>query len=117
MAMKVIGQGLEKYLSLTWDDAIVFTDSLQFLSGTLEALVACLKKSGKEKFKVLNEAFAGETDDEGMDMHLRKGAYQYDYMNNVDRSTEPQIPPFEEFFNRLWNKLCSAADHKYADDV
>jgi hypothetical protein len=51
MVMKVIGQGLEKYLSLTWDDTIVFNNSLQFLSGTLEALVACLKKVARTGLK------------------------------------------------------------------
>jgi hypothetical protein len=117
MVMQVIGQGLEKYLSLTWDTTIVFKDSLQFLSGSLDALVACLKKSGKDKFKVLTEEFAGKTDNEGMDMLLRKGVYPYDYMNHVDRFAEQKIPPIEEFFSRLQNKPCSAADHKYADDV
>jgi hypothetical protein len=117
MVMQVIGQGLEKYMSLTWDTTIVFKDSLQFLSGSLDALVACLKKSGKNKFKTLTEGFAGETDNEGMDMLLRKGVYPYDYMNHMDRFTEQKIPPIEEFFSRLYNKPCSEADHKYADDV
>ena len=117
MIMQVIGQGLEKYLSLTWDGTIVFKDSLQFLSGSLEALVACLKKSGRDKFAVLNEGFAATTDNEGMDMLLRKGVYPYDYMNSVERFAERKIPPIEEFFSRLYNKPCSAADHKYADDV
>jgi hypothetical protein len=45
MVVQVIGQGLEKYMSLTWDTSIVFKDSLQFLSGALEALVAYLKRA------------------------------------------------------------------------
>jgi hypothetical protein len=117
IVMQVIGQGLEKYLPLTRDNTTVFKYSLQFLSGTLEALVACLKKSGKDKFKVLNGSFTGTADDEGMDTLLRKGVYPYDYMNRVDRFTDKKIPPIEEFFNRLCNEPCSAALHKYADDV
>ena len=65
MVMQVIGQGLEKYMSLTWDNTIVFKDSLQFLGGRLEALVECLLKSGKDKFHALSEAFRAETDDTG----------------------------------------------------
>jgi hypothetical protein len=117
MIMQVIGQGLEKYLSLTWDTTIVFKDSLQFLSGSLDALVACLKKSGKDKFKVLTAEFVGKTDNEGMDMLLRKGVYPYDYMNHTDRFAEQKIPTIEEFFSRLYNKPCSVSDYKYADDV
>jgi hypothetical protein len=96
--MQVIGQGLETHMSLTWDGTIVFKDSLQFLSGTLEALVACLKKSGKNKFKTLNEAFAGTADNEGMNVLLRKGVYPYDYTNHMDRFAYPKIPTILQSF-------------------
>jgi hypothetical protein len=117
MVMQVIGQGLEKYLSLTWDTTIVFKDSLQFLSGTLEALAACLLKSGKDKFVALHEAFHAKTDDAGMDMLLRKGVYPYDYMKSVERFGEKKLPERDAFFNRLTNTECSEANYKHAEDV
>ena len=117
MVMQVIGQGLEKYMSLTWDSTIVFKDSLQFLGGSLEALVECLLKSGKDKFHALNEAFRDETDDEGMDKLLRKGVYPYDYMNNEDRFKEQKLPERAAFFSRLTNTECSEANYKHAEDI
>jgi len=117
MNMSVIGQGLEKYLTLTWDGTIVFKDSLQFLNGKLESLVACLLKSGKDKFRVLRAAFEGETDEAGIDMLLRKGVYPYDYMNSVDKFPEAQLPAREAFFNRLTNQQCSEDDYERARSV
>jgi hypothetical protein len=73
---------------LTWGTTVAFEDSLQFLSGSSEALVARLKKRGKDNIKTLSEGLAGTTAKEGMDMLLRKGVYPYDSMNHVDRFTE-----------------------------
>ena len=117
LLMKVIGQGLEKYLTLTWDSDIVFKDSLQFLNGRLELLVDCLLKSGKDKFHQLNAAFENVTDEEGIDMLLRKGVYPYDYVGSVERFDERELPTREAFFNRLTNQECSEADYNHAQKV
>ena len=41
---RVIGQGMEKYMSLMWGEHIVFKDSLMFMSSSLESLAANLAK-------------------------------------------------------------------------
>ena len=110
MDINVIGQGLEKYLTLTWDKTIVFKDSLQFINGKLETLVSCLLRSGKDKFRVLRENFPNITDESVFDLLLRKGVYPYDYMNSAERLAGP-LPPIEEFFNKLTDTACSDADY------
>ena len=117
LEMKVIGQGLEKYLTLTWDKDIVFKDSLAFLSGKLEAVVACLLKAGKDKFRVLRGEFRNITDEAGIDMLLRKGVYPYDYMDSATRFDETELPPRASFFNRLTGTECSEADYEHARRV
>ena len=114
MDIDVIGQGLEKYLTLTFDKTIVMKDSLQFLGGSLLALVECLKKAGKDRFRQLRAGFVGITDDAGIDMLLRKGVYPYDYMDNIDRLNEAQLPTRESFFSKLANKECSVQDYNFA---
>ena len=114
LEMKVIGQGLEKYLTLTWDKDIVFKDSLAFLSGSLQAVVACLLKAGKEKFRVLRSEFRSITDEAGIDLLLRKGVYPYDYMDSAARFDELALPPRAAFFNRLSGSECSEADYQHA---
>ena len=115
--MKVIGQGLGKYLQLAWDDDIVFKDSLQFLNGHLELLVDCLLKSGKDKFQQLHAVFQNVTGDEGIDMLLRKGVYPYDYMDSVEHFDERELPACEAFINRLTNRECIEADYSHAQNV
>ena len=115
--LDVIGQGLEKYLTLTWDKSIVFKDSLQFLSGSLENLVSCLLKSGKDKFRQLKGGFSSVTDAEGIDLLTRKGVYPYDYMDNVSKLSDPALPPRESFFSRLQNRECSVCDYEHAQNV
>jgi hypothetical protein len=107
MVMKVIGQALEKYSSLTWDTTTVFEDSLSFLSGRMEALVACPKKSGKDKFETLNDALTGTNDKEDMNMLHRKVVYPYDYIDHVDRFTERKIEPIEKFFRACTTSIAA----------
>jgi hypothetical protein len=115
--LEVIGQNLEKYLTLTWDTNLVFKDSLQFLSGSLESLVSCLLKGGKSKFVRTCEAFSTVTDAEGVDMLLRKGVYPYDYMGDVARLQEDRLPAREHFHSRLQNRECSEEDYAHAQRV
>ena len=52
-----------------------------------------------------------------MDMLLRNGVYPYDYMNNVDRFKEEQLPDRAAFFRHLTNTECTDANHQHAVDV
>ena len=115
--LSVIGQGLEKYMTLTWDDTLVFKDSLQFLSGSLESLVDCLRKSGKDAFVHLRENLLLTTDEEGVDLLIRKGVYPYDHMSDKSRLEEDRLPSREAFFNRLAGRECSKADYEHAQRV
>jgi len=44
--ISVMGQSIEKYLSVSWGDHIVFKDSLQFLNALVEKLVDNLSENG-----------------------------------------------------------------------
>ena len=51
--IKVIGQSMERYLQVAWGKNLVFRDSLQHLTSSLEKLVESLMKVGEHKFKHL----------------------------------------------------------------
>jgi hypothetical protein len=104
-------------VQVTWVSNLVFKDSLQFLSGSLEPLVACLLKGGRSKFVRVREAFSTVTDDEGVDMLLRKGVYPYDYMSSALRLQEDRLPAREHFHSRLQNRECSEEDYAHAQRV
>lgn len=70
-----IPNGLEKYLSLNFNNKLVFIDSFEFLSPSLETLV---KNLSENAFKLLSQEF----DNKILDLVKRKGFYPYEYMSN-----------------------------------
>ena len=67
--VSIIGQSLEKYLVLSWAEHIVFKDSLQFMSYSLDKLATFLLKAGRDNFKLLIAEFPNQP----VDLLLRKG--------------------------------------------
>ena len=65
--IKVIGQGMEKYLTLSLGKSITFKDSLMFLGASLEQHGKNLQASGMEKFKILQSEFPNATTEQ---LHL-----------------------------------------------
>jgi hypothetical protein len=114
--LNIIGQGMEKYLTLSFGDHLTFKDSLQFLSESLETLVESLSKSGKEKFTNLREGFSQESEDT-FDLLLRKGVYPYDYINAWERFDEDKLPPIEAFSSRLRQEHCERSSYEHAELV
>ena len=112
--IQVIGQGMEKYLTLSWGDHIVFKDSLQFMGCALETLASNLAKGGKSKFPHLISQFA---ENQPIDLLLRKGIYPYDYVNNWDKFDENKLPARSDFASKLKQKECSEEDYKHAETV
>ena len=96
--ISVIGQGMEKYLTL--GKYLTFKDSLQFLGASLEQIGKNLRACGMDKFKLLRAEFPGATNDQ-LDLLLRKQVYPYEYMDSWDRFTETRLPPKEAFYNKL----------------
>ena len=52
-----------------------------------------------------------------MDLLLRKGVYPYEYMSNWTRLDDQQLPPRDQFFNKLRDCECSQADYDHAQRV
>ena len=79
----LIGQGMEKYLTLAWGEHIVFKDSLQFLASSLENLASNLLRSGKERFKHLSRGFLENGQPHPhLDLLFRKGIFPYEHLDS-----------------------------------
>ena len=74
--IKIIGQSLEKYMTVSWGYNIVFKDSFQFMAASLETLAQNLLAAGKDKFAEMKHQFRQEGDAK-LDLLLRKGVYPY----------------------------------------
>ena len=90
--IRVIGQGMEKYLTLSLGKYLVFKDSLQFLGSSLATLAKNLLKTGLESFKHLSMKFLG-TEAQEFRLLERKGVYPYEYMDSWEKLDEQQFHP------------------------
>ena len=68
--------GLEKYMSFSLNNSIVFIDSMLFLNSSLDKLVGNLGD-----FKYLSEEFSGEK----LQVAQKKGIYPYECMDSFKR--------------------------------
>ena len=73
--VKVIPNGLEKYMPFFLNENLNFIDSMQCINSSLDKLV---KHLSNKDFKYLIEEFGSEN----LEQLKRKGAYPYEYTNN-----------------------------------
>ena len=117
--IRIIGQGLEKYLTLQFGDHILFKDSYQFLSASLEQLAKNLFNSGGiDRFPNLFKELQNENNEEKIDLLIKKGIYPYEYMNDWDRFKETTLPAKEVFRNSLrLTAQCTDEEYLHAQNV
>ncbi|UYV75416.1 hypothetical protein LAZ67_13000188 [Cordylochernes scorpioides] len=99
---------IEKYSVILVDD-VIFLDSFQFLSASLNTLSSNLPQDG---FKVLSQCFPYQTD-----LLRRKGVYPYEYMTDSSKFSETSLPPIEYFSSKLLNESCSNESYAFAQQV
>ena len=93
-----------KMIDITFE--IRFIDSFKFLQTSLANLVSNLQSTDfintRRKFKQHTE------------MLTRKGVYPYDYVSNLKKFSETQLPPREEFYSKLNDEHISEEDFYHA---
>ena len=73
---------------------LVFTDSMQFMNSSLDALV---KNLSNNDFKYLSEELSGEF----LGLVKQKGVYPYKYLNNLEKFSKDKLPHGCKFFRSL----------------
>jgi len=86
-------------------------DSCKFLNASLEALVENLQRSGKDKFYFTGQSFNGS------DSVFRKGVFPYEYMDNIERFFETELPPRSAFYSQLNDRELSEEDYAVAQEA
>ena len=77
--ISVIPNDLEKYMSFTLNNNIVFIDSMLFMKSSLMKLA---KNLSDDDFKYLSEEFSGEK----LELAMEKGVYPYEYFNSFKKN-------------------------------
>ena len=118
--LKVIAFNIEKYLQIKLGPHIVFRDSLQFLSASLDSLVKSLAKYRRHNFVYLHETirnFVPDVTDDMLQLVEQTGVFCYEYIDKFERLAETDLSPRAQFFSRLAGKKCSEADYARAHRV
>ena len=88
---------------------IRFIDSFKFLQTSLANLVGNLQP---DDFLDTKEIFGENTD-----LLTRKGVYPYDYVSSIEKLSETQLPPKEEFYSKLNDEDITDDDYQHANKV
>ena len=88
---------------------IRFLDSFKFLQTSLSNLVSNLSP---DDFSNTKYAFKFNTE-----LLTRKGVYSYDYVSSLEKLSETQLPPKEEFYSKLNDEDISDDDYQHALNV
>ena len=99
--INVIPNGLEKYMSFN----VIFIDSFQFLSSSLNSLG---KNLGKHDFKYLSQEF----DSKVLDLVQEKGLYPYEYVSNFKNFKE-ELPSKERFYSLFTGEKNSHKEYEH----
>ena len=92
--ISVIPNGLEKYMSFTLNQDLIFTDSMLFMNSSLNKFV---KNLSDKDFKYLSEEFSGEK----LELVKQKGICPYEYFSSFKKFKESKLPDIDKFFSSL----------------
>ena len=115
--LNVIGQNMAKYLQVKWGKKMVFRDSFQFQTASLEQLTASLAKTGRENFYNLHDVVPQIYPGSDVELLELTGVFCYDYVDSFARLDEPALPQRIAFFNQLEGEECSETDYAHAQQV
>ena len=89
---------------------LVFLDSFQFMSSSLDRLSANLPK---DKFKYTSEVFKKEK----LELMTQKGVYPYDYMDSFERFNETPLPSKDDFLSQLTQDAITDEQYCHATKI
>ena len=110
MNINCIPNNMEKYMAFMLGNHLVFLDSFQFMSSSLDNLI---KNLPDEAFKYTKQEFKKEQ----FNLMKQKGIYPYDHMDSFDRFNETKLPVQQDFYSILNNEHISDKQYKHAQNV
>ena len=110
MNINCIPNNMEKYLAFMLGNHLVFLDSFQFMSSSLDNLI---KNLPDEAFKYTKQEFKKKQ----FNLMKQKGIYPYDHMDSFDRFNETKLPVQQDFYSILNNEHISDEQYKHAQNV
>ena len=111
MDINVIPNNIEKYMAFMLGEHLVFIDSLQFMSSSLDKLISNLPN---DAFKYTSEEIKNG---KNVELMKQKGVYPYDYKDSFNRFSEKKLPNEDDFYSILNDKHISHMQYVHAIKV
>ena len=110
LKINVIPNNMEKYMAFILGKHLMFLDSFQFMSSSLDKLNSNLPK---ESFKYTSEEFTGKK----LNLMSQKGMYPYDYMDCFKKFDQTELPMKEQFYSILNDQHVTNGEYDHARKV
>ena len=109
LKINIIPNELEKYMRFNINNKLIFIDSFQSLSSSLDSLG---KDLAEGDFKYLSQEF----DNNILDLVKQKGFYPYEYMNDFEKSKE-EFPNKKKFYSSLTDRKTDDEEYEHVLNV
>ena len=110
MNINAIPNNMERYMAFMLGNHLVFLDSFQFMSSSLDNLV---KNLPDEALKYTKQEFKKEQ----FNLMKQKGVYPYDHMDSFKKFKQTELPTKEQFYSILNNEYIKDEDYQHAQNV
>jgi hypothetical protein len=108
-------QSTEKFMTFSIGD-IRFSDTAQFMPSSLNTLVENLKTNNKYYFEQFN-SMKQHSNEEELKLICQKGVYPYEYIDDIEKLQEKQLPPIKAFYSKLRLSGISKNENEHAQNV
>lgn len=92
-----------------------FIDSFRFMSSSLDQLAALLPS--QQKSNLYNECMKMNYTSDQIKLLERKGVFCYDYIDNINKLNDIELPPIEAFYSKLTDSDISVTEYEFAKKI
>ena len=110
MDINCIPNNMEKYMAFMLGKHLLFLDSFQFMSSSLDNLTQNLPD---DAFIFTKQEFTNEQ----FNLMKQKGTYPYDYMDSFQKFDDTHLPIKKDFFSILYNQHITHEQYDHAQPV
>ena len=111
--VRILAKNTERPLTLRMKGNLVFIDSLNFLSGSLDHLASKLPQNDLDEYL----CWLTRRDARRTHLLLHKAALPYDFIDSADKLNVNNLPPIDAIYNRLTDTALSQEDSLRAQKI
>ena len=108
--INAIPNNMEKYMAFMLGNHLMFIDSFQFMSSSLDKLVSNLPK---DDLIYTSKVFKGKR----LNLMSQKGVYPYNFMDSFEKFNQTELPTKDQFYSILNDQHITDDEYDHAKKV